>query len=76
MGTITRNLKSFGGSLFTLAVLLIALMWILNIASKHGWGPLAPAAAKVQGLVTGDSYGSQPTAAPMPYAGPSVGGQF
>jgi pilus assembly protein TadC len=58
MGPIIRNLKSFSGFLLTLAIGMIALMWILNYVGSKGWGPLSQGANVAKGLVSGSSGGT------------------
>jgi hypothetical protein len=58
MGKLTRNLKSFSGGLLGLAIMLIALFFILNFVAQRGWGPVSTIAAKVESHANGSAYGS------------------
>jgi hypothetical protein len=44
MKPIIKNLKSFGGFILLLAIGMIALVYILQLAGSKGWGPISSVA--------------------------------
>jgi membrane protein DedA with SNARE-associated domain len=66
MGRLIRNLKTFSGALVGLAVMLIALFFVLNWLAKRGWGPVSTAAAWTEQRASGQSYASAPPVVGVP----------
>ncbi len=63
MGRLIRSLKTFSGALVGLAIMLIALFFVLNWVAKRGWGPVSTAAGWTENHASGQAYASAP--APM-----------
>jgi membrane protein DedA with SNARE-associated domain len=74
MGKIIRNLKTFSGALVGLAIMLIALFFLLNWLSQRGWGPVSTAAGWTEQHATGQAYASAPPVVGVPSSsyGPSL----
>lgn len=64
MNKFIRELKSFSGALITLAIMLIALFFVLNWISARGWPFVSTAAGWTASHASDQAY-----AAPAPVVG-------
>lgn len=64
MGKFIRNLKGFSGALVTLAIMLIALFFVLNWAAQRGWPYVSPIAGWAASHASDQAY-----SAPAPVVG-------
>ncbi len=66
MGKLIRNLKTFSGALVGLAIMLIALFFVLNWLAQRGWGPVSTAAGWTEQHASGQAYATPPTPVGVP----------
>lgn len=75
MGRLIRNLKTFSGALLGLAIMLVALFFVLNWVAKRGWGPVSTAASWTEQRASGNAYAAAPPVVGVPSAssyGPNI----
>jgi len=66
MNRLIRNLKTFSGALLGLAIMLVALFFVLNWVAKRGWGPVSTAATWTEQHASGNAFATAPPVVGVP----------